>query len=84
VASSVSSRAPQPPLSPPKSATVIPSIPSSPTKGHMPSKSVPNNTPLSSVPLAAPSQDHVLTKARSTDLKSSRPPNLTLNVNSAF
>jgi hypothetical protein len=73
-----------PPLSPPKSVLGMPPIPAnSPTKGHhVPSKSAPNNSPLPAFPLGstAPLQDHALMKARSTELKSSRPPNLTLNV----
>jgi len=75
-----------PPLSPPKSVLGMPPIPpNSPTKGHhVPSKSAPNNSPLPTAPVSssAPLQEHTLMKARSTELKSSRPPNLTLNVES--
>src|SRR5277367_6373650 len=68
-----------PPMSPPHSTSAMPP-PTSPTKGHISSKSVPNNAPLSLVPLHATSQEHILIKARSTELKSSRAPHLTLNV----
>jgi len=68
-----------PPMSPPKSTSAVPP-PTSPTKGHISSKSVPNNAPLSVTPLNAPSQEHMLMKARSSELKSSRAPHLTLNV----
>ena len=82
-ASSMNVAKPQPTaMSPPKVTSAAPP-PISPTKGHMPSKSVPNNSALSVTPLRAFSQDHVLTKARSTELKSSRAPHLTLNVFSA-
>lgn len=72
-------------LASPKTAPSVPPVPpivppTSPPKGHMPSKSVPSATPLYAVQPIAPLQEHVLTKARSTDLKASRPPNLTLNV----
>jgi hypothetical protein len=72
-------------LSSPKTATSVlplpPVVPStSPSKGHISSKSVPSASPLYAVPSITPLQEHVLTKARSTDLKASRPPNLTLNV----
>jgi hypothetical protein len=74
----------QPPLSPPKIAPALPPIPpNSPAKGHIPSKSVPNNSLLTTAPTSnTPLSDHILTKARSADLKSTRPPNLTLNVSS--
>jgi hypothetical protein len=64
------------------SASPLPPIvpPTSPPKGHMPSKSVPSASPLYAVQSITPLQEHILTKARSTDLKASRPPNLTLNV----
>lgn len=68
-----------PPMSPPKSTVAMPP-PTSPTKGHISSKSVPNNAPLSAPPPNTPSHEHMLTKARSTELKSSRAPHLTLNV----
>jgi hypothetical protein len=77
-------KAQAPPLSPPKSVLGMPPIPpTSPTKSqHIPSKSAPINSPLPGPPLSstAPIQDHMLIKARSADLKTSRAPNLTLNV----
>jgi hypothetical protein len=62
---------------PPPSLPFIP--PSSPATSHV-SKSVPVNPPASTLPSATAFNDQALTKARSTELKTSRPPNLTLTV----
>jgi hypothetical protein len=72
-----------PPMSPPKPTSAMPSNPpqSPPKVHHIPSKSVPNNSPFSSnLPSGTQLQDHILTKARSAEIKSSRPANLILNV----
>lgn len=77
-----------PPMSPPKSVQGMPSIPpnSPPKAHHIPSKSAPINSllPLGPPSSTAPLQDHMLIKARSADLKTSRPPNLSLNVRFAL
>jgi len=82
--SSISSKSQAPPMSPPKSVLGIPPIPpTSPTKAqHIPSKSAPVNSALPVPPSSstAPIQDNNFMKARSADLKTPRPPNLTLNV----
>ena len=70
---------PQPsPLSPPKSTAVGPTVPpSSPTKGHIQSKSMPVNSPFTR-PFDA--SDHDLIRVKSGELKTPKPPNLNLNV----
>lgn len=73
---------PQPsPLSPPKSTAVGPSVPPpSPTKGHIQSKSMPVNTPFTR-PFDA--SDHDLIRVKSGELKTFKPPNLNLNVDTS-
>jgi len=77
-AQSIKSTASNSPPRPPPTLPVMP--PSSPPKGPVLSKPVPVNLTPSNIPGVIPFYDHVLTKARSTELKSSRPPNLILTV----
>jgi len=67
--------------SPPRPPPTLPAKPpSSPPKGQVSSKSIPLNPSPSNIPGVIPFNDHVPTKARPTELKSSRPPNLILTV----
>ena len=71
--------------SPPRHPPTLPVLPpSSPPTGQVSSKSVPVNPSPSNIPGVIPFNDHVPTKARSTEFKSSRPPNLILTVRLPF
>lgn len=72
-----------PPTSPPKLNTTQPPIPpGSPPKGHISSKSAPNSSSVANGVImgVGSSYDPGIAKTRSSDGKTSRPPNLTLNV----